>query len=164
MTPATLRSCRFLSALAIIPMRQDSEWIDPSVPDDPLTLDIYHSLEPSSFELYEDDGVSTLYQKEQFVTTSFGARRAPNGDITFSLGQSQGEYQGKPVSRTYVVEVNLLGEAPRAITRGGQPMPQQENFANHRWAFDDQQQKVRVKLVQKASDSSTVVIYSGRMH
>jgi alpha-glucosidase (family GH31 glycosyl hydrolase) len=155
----------FVKAGSIIPMRPDEEWIDPSRPDDPLTLDIYPSAAPSTFTLYEDDGVSTLYQSGQSATTSFGARLEPTGDITIELGQSQGQYHGKPGSRTYVVDVNLISEAPPAITRGGQPVARSQSFAalanaTEGWAFDSQQQKVRVKVVQKASDSSTLSISS----
>lgn len=157
----------FVRAGSIIPMRQDADWIDPGVPDDPLTLDVYPSTRPSTFLLYEDDGVSTLYQTGQFSTTVFAVQREPMGNITISLGPSQGEYLGKPRSRTYIVDVNLIGEAPRAVIRGGQPMPQRESLVrlaneSQGWVFDSQGQKVRVKFSQTAAGSSTVVISTAR--
>ena len=159
----------FVKSGSIIPMRADMEWIDPSKADDPMTLDVYPSTAPSSFTLYEDDGISTLYQAGQSATTRFGVQIDPKGSITITLGSSEGEYRGKPESRTYVVDLNLVDQSPREITRDEKPVTRRESFAAlavaaEGWSFDEQLRKIRVKFAQKSSDESVISVLSARQH
>ena len=51
----------YIKAGAIIPMQPAMQWVDQH-PVDVITLDVYPSG-ISSYEMYEDDGISMDYQK-----------------------------------------------------------------------------------------------------
>ena len=158
----------FVRAGSIIPMRRDAEWIDTSA-DDVLTLDIYPARQVSPFELYEDDGASTLYQAGQSSTTPLSAQLKENGDVTVTVGPTSGNYPGKPENRTYLLDVNAIANPPIQVARGEKPIKQKDNFASldhakEGWACDAKQHKVRVKIVQSASEGMTVLITNGIAH
>jgi alpha-glucosidase (family GH31 glycosyl hydrolase) len=151
----------FVKAGSIIPMRPEAEWIDPSRPDDPLTLDIYPSAAPSTFTLYEDDGVSTLYQSGQFATTLFASRIAADGNITISLGATQGDYRGKPATRTIVIDLNGIAVSPLRVFRNGVELAKTSvvgslQNASEGWTYDAGQRVVTLKVVTKTSEQTTI--------
>jgi alpha-glucosidase (family GH31 glycosyl hydrolase) len=151
----------FVKAGSIIPMRPEAEWIDPSRPDDPLTLDIYPSAAPSTFTLYEDDGVSTLYQSGQFATTLFASRIAADGNITISLGATQGDYRGKPATRTIVIDLNGIAVSPLRVLRNGVELAKTSAVgslqnASEGWTYDAGQRVVTLKVVTKTSEQTTI--------
>jgi len=81
-------------------------------PVDPLTLDVYPSGE-SSFELYEDDGVTReALEQHAFAVTNLTCT-APldamrkGGHVLLSVTASTGSYRGKPLARAYLVQLHL---------------------------------------------------------
>jgi len=159
----------FVRRGSIIPMRSSSEWIDPSIPDDPLTLDVYASSELSSFQLYEDDGLSTLYQQGQFATTPIDTRLEQDGQMVLTIGRTTGNYRGKRNSRTLFIDFNLISSSPEQVMRTTQALPKQDSFAAldkivEGWAYDEQQQKVRAKLTVQADEGAVVTLMPRRTH
>lgn len=88
-----------VKAGAIIPMYPDSLY-DGEVPPDPITFDIYPYL-TSSFELYEDDGITREHRSGRFAKTLIEsiAPAAGTGDLVVKVGESKGDYNGKLAER-----------------------------------------------------------------
>ncbi len=95
--PADLTVCPvFIKAGAIIPMYPEMLY-DNQYPKDPITYDIYPHGN-SSFELYEDDGISRLHREGAYAKTlieSEGPLFGNPGIVTISVGASEGEFEGK---------------------------------------------------------------------
>lgn len=103
----------FIKAGAILPMREDQNWIDPGVVDDPLTLEVYPAPS-SSFSLIEDDGLSTLYQKGQIAEIRYECTAGSSGDIQFKIHEVKGNYKGSPEARRYILKFRGI-DPPKQI-------------------------------------------------
>jgi len=136
----------FVRAGSILPMRADNAFIDPTVPDDPLTLDVFPSGVSSTAVLYEDDGVSTHYRDGQLAATRFEAERDASS-VSVVIGGTEGDYLGKPDRRRYVVNLRSPN-APNGVTRDGTPVPD--------WTFDPERQVVIVSLEKRSYDRTTL--------
>ncbi|MCD4681905.1 MAG: DUF5110 domain-containing protein, partial [Bacteroidales bacterium] len=109
--PADLSICPvFIKAGAIIPMYPEMLY-DNQFPKDPITYDVYpHGY--SSFEMYEDDGISREHRTGAFAKTlieSDGPLFGNSGIITVTVGASEGDYEGKPEERSNRFEVHTHG-------------------------------------------------------
>ena len=153
----------FVRAGSIISMRPEADWIDPRVSDNPLFLDIYPSNQTASSTLYEDDGETTEYQSGRFAKTVFEARREQDGDVTLSMGESQGDYTGKAVNRAFEITANLVDKAPLSVTKNGRPLanlniPDELRAGSEGWRYDEQGHAVTVKVTQLSASTSKIVI------
>jgi hypothetical protein len=105
---ADLTKCPvFIKAGAIIPMYPEMLY-DNELPKDPVTFDIYPNGY-SDFELYEDDGISKEHREGAFAKTLVecqGPDYGVPGLVTINVGESVGDYQGKPEARGYWFEVH----------------------------------------------------------
>jgi len=106
---ADLTKCPvFVKAGAIIPMYPEMLY-DNQYPKDPVTFDIYpHGY--SSFELYEDDGISREHRNGAFAKTLIeceGPVFGNGGDVIIDIGESVGVYEGKPEFRSNLFEVHF---------------------------------------------------------
>ncbi|AYB31913.1 DUF5110 domain-containing protein [Chryseolinea soli] len=115
----------FIRSGAIIPTRQATEWIDPSVPDQ-LAFEIFPVDTLSSFMLYEDDGVSTKYQQGEVGKTMITCERNKTDKrITVKIGALQGHYTGSSAERSYSITLqgtpnqSKVFYQGRAIPEGG---------------------------------------------
>ncbi len=106
---ADLSKCPvFAKAGAIVPMYPEMLY-DNQYPKDPVTFDVYPNGY-SSFELYEDDGISREHRLGAFAKTvinSEGPLFGSSGDVTITVGESVGNYEGKPAMRSYLFEVHF---------------------------------------------------------
>ena len=84
---------------------------DNELPKDPVTFDVYpHGS--SSFEMYEDDGLSREHRNGAYAKTIIGCVGPDfgnSGTVSIFVGESVGEYEGKPESRAYRFEVHVHG-------------------------------------------------------
>jgi alpha-glucosidase (family GH31 glycosyl hydrolase) len=108
---AQLETCPvFIKAGAIIPMYPEMLY-DNELPKDPVTFDIYpHGS--SSFEMYEDDGLSRDHRNGAYAKTIIGCMGPDfgnSGTVSIFIGESVGTYEGKPESRAYHFEVHVHG-------------------------------------------------------
>ncbi|MET8625067.1 DUF5110 domain-containing protein [Kitasatospora sp. NPDC004669] len=110
----------FVKGGAIVPMWPQMNYTGEK-PVSTLTYDLYPSGN-SSFTLYEDDGITRAYQNGASATqqVTVSAPTSGTGDINVNVGASVGNYNGKPASRGYELNVHLAGVLPRpALHRPG---------------------------------------------
>lgn len=91
----------FVKAGAIIPMYPAMNF-DGEKPADTLTLDIYPSKK-TSFNLYEDDGITRAHRKGAFAKTLIEVNVEKNIDI--NINAVKGNYTGRYERRVYLLEV-----------------------------------------------------------
>ena len=70
--------------------------------------------------LYEDDGVTTAYERGQSATTPLSYTRRGSA-VTVTVGAARGHYAGQPARRTVVLELPDTGRATKA-TLNGKPL------------------------------------------
>jgi hypothetical protein len=106
---ALLTKCPvFIKAGAIIPMYPEMLF-DNEYPKDPVTFDVYPDG-ITSFELYEDDGLTREHREGAFsktLVTCNGPGFGEPGIVSITVGESIGEYDGKPEDRAYRFEVHM---------------------------------------------------------
>ncbi len=106
----------FAKAGAVIPMYPQMNY-DGERRADTLTLDIYPSKK-TSFNLYEDDGITREHRKGAFAKTLIEVNAGKNIDIT--INPAKGNYKGKYEKRVYVLEVHT--HAPSIILVNNKPV------------------------------------------
>jgi alpha-glucosidase len=92
----------FVKVGAIIPMYPQMNY-DGERRADTLTLDIYPSRK-SSFNMYEDDGITREHRKGAFAKTLFEVNAAKNIDVR--IHPAIGNYKGKYEKRVYLLDVH----------------------------------------------------------
>jgi alpha-glucosidase (family GH31 glycosyl hydrolase) len=95
-----------IRAGAIIPMYPEALY-DGQVQTDennPLTIEVYPSG-ITAFELYEDDGHTTLYKQGKFCRTTIISEEC-NGEFVISVGSAIGNYNGMPFARKYEFKIH----------------------------------------------------------
>eukprot|EP00931_Biecheleriopsis_adriatica_P055344 TRINITY_DN32696_c0_g1_i1.p1 TRINITY_DN32696_c0_g1~~TRINITY_DN32696_c0_g1_i1.p1 ORF type:complete len:886 (+),score=161.90 TRINITY_DN32696_c0_g1_i1:51-2708(+) len=108
----------FIKGGAIIPMWPDMAYVG-EVPADPLTLDVYPSGS-SSFELYEDDGVTREALEGNASVRTLLRCKAPDaamtsgGNVSVFVSSAVGHYDAMLRERAYTVLVHLPG-APGSV-------------------------------------------------
>jgi len=143
----------FVRAGAIVPMYPEMLH-DREKPKDPVTIDVY-PFGKTSFNLYEDDGLTQEYRNGAFARTLIEVEApksldVPGAQITVKVGAAKGTYTDVPATRSYVVDVHVpskpasvrflearaAGATPvggqrssRAAGRGVQPAPGRPNVA-----------------------------------
>jgi hypothetical protein len=124
----------FVKAGAIIPMYPEMLY-DGQKPKDTLTLDVYpHGY--SSFELYEDDGLTREYRDGACAKTliecdapDYGA----SGVITLTIHPAVGSFEGMLTERAYWCEVHCPISPSQGITLDDEPLteyPSMEELKN----------------------------------
>ena len=113
----------FVRGGAIIPMYPEMLYNNQK-PKDPLTLDIYPHGN-SSFEIYEDDGLTRKYQKGEFAKQLIEVEAPENklGDILVKVGKSKGQFDGKLETRVYEFMLHTFVK-PEKVTVEGVELPQ----------------------------------------
>lgn len=92
----------FVKAGAIIPMYPQMNY-DGERPADTLTLNIYPAGR-TSFNLYEDDGITREYRKGAFAKTLIEVNTNKNIDV--KINAAKGDYKGKFEKRFYLLNVH----------------------------------------------------------
>ncbi len=153
----------FIKSGSIIPMRKSSDWIEPSLPDNPLIVEIYPSG-ISSFKLYEDDGVSTYYQKGMYTVTSFQCTKDTNGDLEVHISKMEGNYKGKPSRRNYIFKIYLVQKTPTVVEWNRIAINRVDNTSllNSKeralWYYNEEKNTVRVNVFLDTDKEGTVTI------
>ncbi|MFJ3711990.1 MULTISPECIES: NPCBM/NEW2 domain-containing protein [unclassified Streptomyces] len=129
--------------------------------DSPLAWDIYPQGK-SSFDLYEDDGVTRQNRAGKYATqrAEVDAPRAGGGDVSVHIGASKGEFKGKQTSRPYQFTLHT-GDAPSDVQLSGHKLPQLTSAAAYAkaaqgWWYDrdDRGGVVKVKTASLRTDKA----------
>ncbi|WP_223280960.1 NPCBM/NEW2 domain-containing protein [Streptomyces antnestii] len=127
--------------------------------DSPLAWDIYPQGK-STFDLYEDDGVTREHRGGAYATQHavVDAPRSGAGDIKVEIGESKGDFKGKQKSRPYAFTLHT-GDAPSRVTLGGTALDRLDSKAAYDkadagWFYDrdDRGGVVRVKTQPLSTD------------
>lgn len=119
----------FLRGGAIVPLMYVDEQtmnisglrMDGSVRDE-LILRVVASTEPSSFTLYEDDGVSTAYQ-DGAVRTTLISQQQDGKVVTVKVDAAEGTFEGANRQRNTVMELVVDDPGvPVMVTLNGAPL------------------------------------------
>ncbi len=133
----------FVKAGAIIPMYPEMNY-DREKPKDPVTIDVY-PFGKSTFNLYEDDGVTQAYRKGEFARTlieveATKALDVPGGEIAVRVGAAKGKYKDMPATRSYAVDVHIPAK-PASVQFGDKALPMFDAAAADRAARDKVRQE-----------------------
>ncbi|MDM8008046.1 MAG: glycoside hydrolase family 31 protein [Phycisphaerae bacterium] len=109
----------FVRAGAIIPTGPFSQY-EGQQPLDTLTLDAYPSANPSSFTLYEDDGISWDYLKGGYCKTHYQMRGTGDAFAT-GIGARQGSFV--PTPRKYLLKIHRWPGSTLAPRLNGKRLP-----------------------------------------
>jgi alpha-glucosidase (family GH31 glycosyl hydrolase) len=122
---------------AIIPMYPEMLY-DGEKPKDPVTFDIYPDGN-TSFEMYEDDGLTREYKNGAFAKTLIEVNTEGTGTKVI-VNPAKGEYKGMPESRNYIVQIHQLN-TPKKIYLNGKKLKaskSKEHYdsAEEGWYYD----------------------------
>jgi alpha-glucosidase len=124
----------YMRAGAIVPMQPPMRYTGER-PVDPLIVNVWPMAlaSTSSYEVYEDSGVSVEYQKGVFARTPIKAMQS--GDtLNVEIGPVQGSYPGMAKTRAY--ELRLPADwPPSVITVNGVPVKQAAATGKAGWSF-----------------------------
>ncbi|MBO5219354.1 MAG: DUF5110 domain-containing protein, partial [Clostridia bacterium] len=101
--PANRGGGLFIRGGAIIPGWKDRGYIA-QFGEEEITLDIYPDGD-REYIFREDDGISLDYQKKDSCHTKITVTETPE-KVTVNIGKREGDYEGKPVRRTWLVRVH----------------------------------------------------------
>jgi alpha-glucosidase len=101
----------FVKAGAIIPMYPAMDY-DGEKKTDTLTLDIYPH-QKSSFDLYEDDGLTRQYESGAYAKTLIEV--VEKDAIVIRINAARGHYAGQNTARVYLVNVHR-NLSPTSVT------------------------------------------------
>ncbi|RZS31206.1 alpha-glucosidase (family GH31 glycosyl hydrolase) [Herbihabitans rhizosphaerae] len=159
----------FVKAGAVVPMWRDGiNGHAEQKPGDRVTVDVYPQGN-SSFDLYEDDRTTRAHREGKSATQRFDvtAPVAGKGDVTVHIGQSVGEYAGKPSARPYELTVHT-GSKPKVVKADDRPLtehPSKQAYeaAETGWYYaeTDRGGVVNVKTSPVATSASSVITLAG---
>lgn len=61
----------------------------------------------NTFSLYEDDGISSEYEKGAYATTALNYKRSGN-NVTVTVSPTKGEYKEQPLKRAYTLQLPAI--------------------------------------------------------
>lgn len=104
----------FVKSGAIIPMQPEMQYMDEK-PVDQIMLDIWPG-KSSSFDLYEDDGLSLKYKDGDYAMTKVTALQGKDG-YQISIDKPVGKFV--PTLHTYSLKLHWNGRKPSSVTSNG---------------------------------------------
>jgi len=106
----------FVREGAVIPEQSVSEYSD-AKPLDTLILNVYGSGK-SSFDLYEDDGISLAYAEGQYAHTAMTYASGSDGSHQLVIEPTRGAFQGQVQARSYELRIHAT-DKPSSISVNG---------------------------------------------
>ena len=128
----------FARAGAMVPEQPVSDYSDQR-PLDTLIVNVYGSGK-GSFDLYEDDGISLAYEREQ-AETPLTHQAGADGSQRLLIGPTRGAFRDQPAARAYEVRIHAAGR-PAHVSVNGR--------AAGDWSFDAAQSTAVVKVPQRS--------------
>ncbi|HYW96897.1 MAG TPA: TIM-barrel domain-containing protein, partial [Bacteroidales bacterium] len=133
---------------SVFVLGKEKKFVD-QTPDDTLFVEVYPGAE-GEFTLYEDDGVSTDYEKDEFATTRI-TTSINGGEIGVDIDAVRGAYPGLVTDRVWVFTIHLVKGYDKLTVNGEQ-----------RSSLPDPDDKGRLTIMVKSSTGQkTTVRLSG---
>jgi alpha-glucosidase (family GH31 glycosyl hydrolase) len=85
--------------------------------------------EQNSYTLYEDDGLTTDYQKGKFATTELTYSKAQN-ETTITISPTKNSYEGQLTKRSYRIELPKVNKTANVLVDGKKVKPIFNNESN----------------------------------
>lgn len=153
----------FIRQGAIIPMYPEMNYIGEK-PTDVLTLDLY-PYGNTSFNLYEDDGLTRDYKKGEFAETliSVSAPEGQKGKVDVTIAKAKGDYKGRHQERTYMLDTRYL-QQPASVTVNGQALTaiSEAQFKEGKagWYYDaaDRQGRVKIRTAPLSTNADQKIV------
>jgi hypothetical protein len=121
-------------------------------PLDTLILAVYPSPDhPSSYSLYEDDGISLEYQNGSFARTNFTQTISSGSELEISISASTGNFSGKLSERIILSDVHHIGIGPTSVIKNGLPLIQRLSYYELRnntdgYFYDEDKKRLFVQI------------------
>ena len=155
----------FVKEGSIIPMGQDVNYVGEK-PDDYINLKVYPKVsgEETKFSLYEDDGNTYSYEKNQSATTDITTKKN-NETINLNISAINGDYQGKVTDRVWAaqVKVDSLDKAVTNIKRNNVNLRQVDsmdalNAGSDVWYYDSNAKTVYLRTSKVSTSVAQNII------
>jgi alpha-glucosidase len=148
----------YVRAGAILPMAPDR--LSTGGAWEALSVGIYPAEGTASYNLYEDDGLSTAFQGGAHALTTFSYTKSESG-LQITIDGTQGSFAGQPAQRTYGLKVRL-GRRPTMVTVGETTLKARRSLeglerAATGWWFHQKLKVLHVKLAPTAITTSTQI-------
>ena len=128
------------------------QWVGEK-PADVLTLTVFPSAS-SSFDLYEDDGVTDDYKQGMYAVTRFVSTLS---DGTWQLVADKPEGRFTPEKQRYHIEL-WWDSKPAVVTANGKTLSEIEAGSDGEgWYFDESLRRVRI---QSRLDNQNKVVFT----
>jgi alpha-glucosidase (family GH31 glycosyl hydrolase) len=111
----------FVREGALIPEQSESDYSN-AKPLDTVILNVYGSGR-GSFELYEDDGISLAYGKDQYALTAMSYTTSSDDLHQILIEPTKGAFQGQVQARSYELHIHAPGK-PTSIRFNGRDVGQ----------------------------------------
>ncbi len=145
----------FVKYGSIIPTGSNLAYSDQR-PLDTLNIDIYGSGK-STFNLYEDDGISLDYKNGAVAWTPISSRSAKSNGFEIIVGPTKGEFSGQTKTRVYVLLLHG-SKRPQHVTVNGRTMHEAEGGGQF-WHWNRQNSRLTIHLSTRSiRDRVTVVV------
>jgi alpha-glucosidase len=131
----------YVTAGAIIPMAQVMQYRGEK-PMDEITLYVFPDRKESSFDLYEDDGISFDYENGKFSTNRITAKKTETASI-IEIGQTSGSFENSAKQRTWNIILHLAAK-PLAVTLDGTKITEDQ------YTYDDTRKELTIRKLKKA--------------
>jgi alpha-glucosidase len=145
----------FVKAGSIIPMQPEMAYMD-AKPVDVITLDVYPSAS-SSFDLYEDDGLSLKYKQGDYSYTRISSVMNASG-YSLNIDKPQGKFI--PTSHAYMAKIHWVGIAPGTVTENGEAIKKAGNADALQnasgWYFDQENKLLWIKTIHSNREDISV--------
>jgi alpha-glucosidase (family GH31 glycosyl hydrolase) len=134
----------FVKAGTILPLAPQMDYSDER-PVDPLTVEVFAGS-PASFRLYEDDGTSLNYRKNEYAWTEFTyAPSSTGGQERITIEPAEGHFQGQLDNRSYKIRIHGLLK-PSAVYVDSKLLEGNTSDSPEGWTWDDQNRLTTILL------------------
>jgi len=130
----------YVSSGSIIPMGQMMQYRGEK-PLDEITLYVFPDQKETSFDLYEDDGITFNYEKGSYSTTHITTKKTETTSI-IEIGKTAGTFENMVKQRTWTIIVNLAAK-PLAVSMDGVIIKEDQ------YTYDDTRKELSIRKLTK---------------
>jgi alpha-glucosidase (family GH31 glycosyl hydrolase) len=162
----------FVREGAIIPTGPEISYADEK-PLDPLTLELFPGPTPTTYSLYEDDGVTRAYQlNSAFALTRFTADWPQENTLRFTKGaieQGNSEVYSPSLPRSTILRAHRWTEKPRMVLIGSTLIPETPSLSalenlEAGWFWSEEKEQLVIRFTDDGAEhrivASTTVLDS----